>query len=1193
MAVEFRQPHGLFEGQTDRPLRYFPDGKDFVITNGTGVFNRPLYCSNKTFRVEGGDQPEFALCAPGRIGNLRLGVRADKGLKWLQQAGTIVTRYRPGSLLYVVQDPLLGDGELRLTLLPPATGGGLVARVELNGAPTSTELVWAFDGVRGDDRYSLETNRFMVTSSNGMLAGVFSAGTGLSLGNALFWNEPDRLLASANLTNETPVLMARALVRSNAPLFFALHAVMTSGVGYSTNNRPEALPAVFEAAQQRRQAVAAQVVVDTPDPFLNAAVPALCVIGDGIWDEAQGVYLQGTTTERSRLPGWRGPYIGDTFGWHDRAQRHLEYWARQQNTQPVPSTMPAADTNANLSRNEAALHSNGDIANAHQDMNLVLMDVLFRHFQWTGDLDFARAMWPVIERHLAWERRLFRREFGPEKLPLYEGYAPMWAGANLGYNGGGSAQATACNYAQNKLAARMAKLLGQDATPYEREAALIQTAMKKLLWQADRGCFAEWRDYLGRQLAHPNGGLWTFYQPVDCGVATPFEAWEMSRHLDTRLTRIPVRGPGVPDDGAFVLPTTDWLPYEWSLNNVVVSENLHTALACWQAGRVEEAYRLFQGCLLDSMFRGVCPGNLGQTSGLDAMRGQSGIDSADAAGIAARLLVEKLFGVQPDPAAGVLLVRPGFPSAWTNAGITHPNFNLTYRQMGLIDTYSIEPKFPRPMALRMQIPARRDGVESVIVNGVAAKWRVVEDAIGQPSIEIQNLAAPKHEVSVIWKGAEPALPPASGMAATGGELQVQFGAAHLREVEDPQNVVGKPEMDTNSFRATVTGSSGQRTLFAWVEQGQFRWWQPVVFEVRPPFEIVQSSLQDERHLRFQVRNNTAEAVNRQVAIDTGSRRETVRLRVPAFGESKEIVLSARGCLPGAMRVVISGLQDGELPTPAMSPRGAVGRLPSPPEEGAKIGRIEGMVVNWRLSAPPKQDWETVNLASVFNDKVTQIFRNEYRSPRSPWCSLSMPKQGLGGWMDYRREFEVDDTGLRAVAGTGAGRLLLPQGVPLQTPAWPDARNVVFASQWDNYPQEVTVPLKGRAAHVYLLMAGSTGPMQSRFDNGEVVVTYGDETSERLALRNPTTWWPIEQDYYMDDHAFRRPERIPPRVNLKTGVVRMLDADGFRGKGGPVWGGAATVLDLPLQREKELKSLTVRALANEVVVGLMSVTLARD
>ncbi|MFD3003007.1 hypothetical protein ACFS7Z_21765 [Pontibacter toksunensis] len=43
------------------------------------------------------------------------------------------------------------------------------------------------------------------------------------------------------------------------------------------------------------------------------------------------------------------------------------------------------------------------------------------------------------------------------------------------------------------------------------------------------------------------------------------------------------------------------------------------------------------------------------------------------------------------------------------------------------------------------------------------------------------------------------------------------------------------------------------------------------------------------------------------------------------------------------------------------------------------------------------------------------------------------------------------------------------------------------------------------------MAGSTNPMQSRFDNWEVVVHYTDGTQEKLVLRNPETWWPIEQD----------------------------------------------------------------------------------
>jgi hypothetical protein len=58
-------------------------------------------------------------------------------------------------------------------------------------------------------------------------------------------------------------------------------------------------------------------------------------------------------------------------------------------------------------------------------------------------------------------------------------------------------------------------------------------------------------------------------------------------------------------------------------------------------------------------------------------------------------------------------------------------------------------------------------------------------------------------------------------------------------------------------------------------------------------------------------------------------------------------------------------------------------------------------------------------------------------------------------------------------------------------------------------------------------------------------------------------------------------------------VREYDLSAFKGKGSKVIGGAATVLDLPLDGGRELKSLTVRTIANEVVIGLMGVTLVRD
>ena len=88
-------------------------------------------------------------------------------------------------------------------------------------------------------------------------------------------------------------------------------------------------------------------------------------------------------------------------------------------------------------------------------------------------------------------------------------------------------------------------------------------------------------------------------------------------------------------------------------------------------------------------------------------------------------------------------------------------------------------------------------------------------------------------------------------------------------------------------------------------------------------------------------------------------------------------------------------------------------------------------MDWNRSLPAKTKFEPVDLAAVLNDKVTQIFQNEYLSPRSPFVSLAQPKQGIGAWCDFKTEFKVDDAGLRAVAARNKGTILLPNGVPIQ------------------------------------------------------------------------------------------------------------------------------------------------------------------
>src|SRR5882724_4667391 len=110
-----QQPPGTWWHNKERSIHYRPEGEDFLCSNGSLRFNRALYGTNTAFRVEAGDLPEFALYLPGMGGSFRLGIIAGSKSKWLIDAQKIKAIYRPGSMLYEISDPLMGDGVLQPT----------------------------------------------------------------------------------------------------------------------------------------------------------------------------------------------------------------------------------------------------------------------------------------------------------------------------------------------------------------------------------------------------------------------------------------------------------------------------------------------------------------------------------------------------------------------------------------------------------------------------------------------------------------------------------------------------------------------------------------------------------------------------------------------------------------------------------------------------------------------------------------------------------------------------------------------------------------------------------------------------------------------------------------------------------------------------------------------------------------------
>lgn len=244
----------------------------------------------------------------------------------------------------------------------------------------------------------------------------------------------------------------------------------------------------------------------------------------------------------------------------------------------------------------------------------------------------------------------------------------------------------------------------------------------------------------------------------------------------------------------------------------------------------------------------------------------------------------------------------------------------------------------------------------------------------------------------------------------------------------------------------------------------------------------------------------------------------------------------------------------------------------------------------------------VNMDAAFNSEVSDIFKNQYLTPRSPYTTLCVPTQGMGDWCSTKKLAKIDDSKLRSMVKDGTFETL--PGLSFRTPA--EGKNIAYTSLWDNYPDSITIPLSGKASHAYLLMAGSTNPMQFAIENAVVRVEYTDGTTDELMLVPPVTWCPIEQDFVENAVAFAMPAVRPYRIGLNTGIVsRHLFRDSHYQEAATAGdlpdmklamcalpGGAATMLDMPLNAKKKLRSLTLRALSNEVVVGLMGVTLQK-
>ena len=733
-----------------RTLQYRPDGEDFVSVNGKNRYTRALYGSHTAFRLETSDRPIFAVYEKRNSKNIHFHlVLADSSVTPLEETAWCESRYTPGRRSYRLKHPSWGaDAELQISALALPDEDAAIWKITPVNMPVGAVL-----------RPMLSEIRLNRLSRNGDMGadppGCFDAP-----------EQPQQLQSlGISLFDRQDVYV---LVRDYSLV------VPSQEEGISLYNKSE----------QARADLASRIRITTPDPYFNTLGGALAVAADGIWDGE--VWLHGAIGWRMPLSGWRAAYTGDALGWHDRARTHFNAYAASQVTE-VPNTIPhpAQDSALALARSEkkwgTPQYSNGYICRNprrndqmhHYDMNLCYIDELLWHFNWTGDLEYARRMWPVLTRHLAWEKR----NYDPDNDGLYDAYACIWASDALYYNSGAVTHSSAYNYRSNRLAAMIAEKIGEDPASYREEADRILKALNARLWMPERGHWAEFQDFMGHKRLHTSPGVWTIYHALDSDIADPFQAYLATSYVDREIPHIPVRGDGLKDEGYATISTTNWLPYSWSINNVAFAEVMHTALAYFQAGRADAGFHLLKSSVLDGMYLGESPGNFGQISFYDAARGECYRDFGDPIGVASRVLIQGLYGILPDAMNGRLLVKPGLPSSWPFASLHTPDIDFDFKHTNeAVTSYTIIHRLPAVRTLELQFPAQRSEVAKLTVNGKPATWTLVENSITRPVLSVITPASSdeKVEINIEWGGEVLGSPTKSQIEATPAEAPVRF-----------------------------------------------------------------------------------------------------------------------------------------------------------------------------------------------------------------------------------------------------------------------------------------------------------------------------------------------------------------------------------------------------------------------------------
>jgi hypothetical protein len=1209
-------------------LIYHPEGDAIAIKNGQRWENRPLYCHERFSFYWAGEMPGLR----GESGIFRFGIERNGKRLMLDRFADRVMRYRPGWIEWECKDEAFPGLTVIVAATTLADGNGITARIASKGSKPGDKALWATytpDADKGAAyRVKVLGNSYTLDAEPARELGKVLARFGPAtptFGSLAIADHasPEKLAATL------PEILSSAGVVASVPLSDA--APQSMAVAADENDPPSYAklvlrknpldpawvadaPKAFQLGMARAKDFGKRLVIHTPDPYLNAAAPMAVPAAAGIF--VNPTFVHGGSHWRQQQPGWRTMGGAIHFGWPDQVQRAVEFWGNLQVKEDDGNHQHAVySPNGCQQAGNSRFFGKGFIdykQPPHYEFQTQFFDEAVRAWRASADPKLEKVLRPMLELHL--ERA--KDCYDPDGDGIYESYNNTWPNDSIWFNGGGTPEQSGYIYYGHLAAADIARRAGDNATAarHDATAAKIKKAVNDLLWMPGLGQYASYVEPWGHKRQMPEAWIYAQHVPIEAGLSSPEQAWKAMFYTEASMERFKF------PYGGEMRQTSNFVPGQWSIRELYHADNFGMALGYFLGGQGDEGWNLMRGTMLESMYGDGVPksgysnetggfGNVNRISPGGLSHPNCSVDFADIVSAYSRALVEGLFGYRPDYPNGLVRMEPALPAAWKHASLRTPDFAFDFKD----NTYKLA--LTKPAKLRFGLPVRSTKVNGVTVNGKPAKF-TIEPWAGYGMLRV-DVPETKIAVLVIDASGEavelPVLQREAADGPPGHRLKLQPIAGdvprfQLTKVhvpakpisnllrEAPENATWKPIDISSVQNGDIRGIFKERYDSPRPDRVSMRigydgWsaWTFTHWGIKTPEVSMENVLVPESPA-YDVLDPSLANPNKAVTVEAWLTPDAM----PQEGGrilDRSVPNTSDGFLldtfPGnSLRMITS---NGEVNAPGVLAAGRTAHVAGVYDSTAKVMKlyVDGREVASRNDGtfpPIKPVADPLRIghggpgANALLGKIHRAAVHDRALTADEIAARAKPEAPALGKADWK--LDGTPAGLKRLERVADNKTPMIQGEHLVTPQRarflkPEpGKNIAFTSLWDNWPDSISVPVQAKGDSIWLLVGGSTTPMQSKIANAVIRFKYADGVEETLDLVPPRNFWSLcgfgRVDYNYERDGFSLPKTPPAQVQLGTNCRAM-------------------VYGWKLRPGIELKELSLETLSLDVVIGLMGLS----